>query len=395
MPAEPLAVPVKPLVEPGPPLTPAQLQRYARHLVLPDLGGDGQRRLLAARVLVVGAGGLGSPVLQYLAAAGVGTLGVVDADTVDVTNLQRQVVHGVDDVGRLKVDSAASALARVNPEVRVVRHAERLSSANALEVLRGYDLVVDGADNFPTRYLVSDACEVLNLPCVWGSIFRYDGQVSVFWAHPHDGTPGVTYRDLHPSPPAPGAVPSCEQAGVFGAVCGTIGSAMAFEVLKLLAGVGDSLLGRLTVFDGQRFSWRTIDVRADPSRVPVTSLEAPAAAVEAPAAGELTPSELATMLRERDSGERDFVLVDVREEWEAQICAVPGSSLVPMAHWADPAQTVRAVSAGRPVVLYCKSGARSGRLLDALRAADVDGVTHLRGGVLAWIDEIDPAQPRY
>ncbi|MDQ1288020.1 MAG: sulfur-carrier protein adenylyltransferase/sulfurtransferase [Actinomycetota bacterium] len=258
---------MEPLVPPGPPLSPEALARYGRHLVLPGVGPDGQRRLANARVLVVGAGGLGSPALLYLAAAGVGTLGIVDDDVVDVSNLHRQVIHGEADVGRLKVDSAADRIAEINPLVTVRRHAVRLDSTNATGILRDYDLVLDGTDNFPTRYLVSDACEMLGLPEVWGSLFRFDGQVSVFWAG-H----GPTYRDLFPAPPPPGSVPSCAEGGVLGVLCAAIGSMMATEAVKLVCGLGEPLLGRLVVFDALRTVWREIVFRPGPGRPPVTAL---------------------------------------------------------------------------------------------------------------------------
>jgi molybdopterin/thiamine biosynthesis adenylyltransferase len=250
-----------PLVEPADGLTPEEVRRYARHLIVPEVGLVGQRRLKNARVLVVGAGGLGSPVLAYLAAAGVGTLGVVDADVVDESNLQRQLLHGTSDVGRPKTASARDALRETNPLVEVRAHEERLAPANALEVLAGYHVVVDGTDNFTTRYVVSDACALLGLPCVWGSVLRTSGQASVFWAG-H----GPTYRDLYPSPPAPGAVPSCAEGGVLGVVCATIGAVMATEVVKLVTGAGESLLGRLLVHDALAMTTRTVAVSPDPAR---------------------------------------------------------------------------------------------------------------------------------
>ncbi len=255
----PLAPASAPLVAPGEELTVEELRRYARHLLIPDIGAVGQRRLKNAQVLVVGAGGLGSPALLYLAAAGVGMLGVVDPDLVEESNLQRQVVHGAADVGRLKVDSARERVAEVNPLVRVQTHAVRLDSSNALDILRGYDLVVDGSDNFPTRYLVNDACALLGIPCVWGSVFRFDGQASVWFAG-H----GPCYRCVFPEPPPPGLVPSCAEGGVFGVLCAAIGSIQGAEVVKLVTGVGTSLVGRLVVHDALRSSWREVAVRADP-----------------------------------------------------------------------------------------------------------------------------------
>jgi molybdopterin/thiamine biosynthesis adenylyltransferase/rhodanese-related sulfurtransferase len=378
-----------PLVEPAADLGPDEVRRYARQVTLPALGVTGQRRLAAARVLVVGAGGLGSPVLLYLAAAGVGTIGVVDDDVVDLTNLHRQVVHGTDDVGRAKVDSAADAVAAVNPLVTVVRHRERLTSANALDVLRGYHLVVDGTDTFPTRYLVGDACTILGLPCVWGSVLRFDGQVSLFWADPPPGPdgvaePGVTYRDLFPDPPPPGSVPSCAEGGVLGAVCAVVGSTMAAEALKLVTGTGRSLLGRLLVYEGLGGTWREIRVRPAGPRPVVTRLvdyEAfcglgPGSAVRARPGDEVTATELAALLADRERGAADFVLVDVREPWEA----VPG---------------LAELAAGRRVVLHCKSGGRSAEALALLRAAGFADAAHLAGGVLAWVEDVDPGQDTY
>ena len=400
-----------PLVEPGAGLGAEAAQRYARQVVLPALGPVGQRRLAAARVLVVGAGGLGSPVLLYLAAAGVGTIGVVDDDVVDVTNLQRQVAHGQQDLGRAKVDSAADAVAAVNPLVTVVRHRERLTSGNALDVLRGYDLVVDGTDTFPTRYLVSDACTILGLPCVWGSVLRFDGQVSVFWAEPRPGPdgvaePGVTYRDLFPEPPPPGSVPSCAEGGVLGVVCAVVGSTMAGEAVKLIVGAGEPLLGRVLVYDGLATSWREVRVRPSGLRPEITGLVdydafcgiAPdAATATGEGSGTVSATELAAMLADRDAGAADFVLVDVREPWEREIVSIPGAVPVPMAEIRSGAALARLadLAAGRRVILHCKSGARSAEALATLRGAGFTGAAHVTGGVLAWVDDVDPGQARY
>ena len=389
-----------------------ELTRYSRHLILPGVGLAGQRRLKAARVLVVGAGGLGSPALLYLAAAGVGTLGVVDGDVVEVSNLQRQVLHGVGDLGRPKVDSAADAVAAVNPHVRVVRHGERLTRANALDVTAGYDLVLDGTDSFPSRYLISDACSLLGLPCVWGSVYRFDGQVSVFWSRPPEGLAAVTYRDLFPEPPPPGAVPSCAEGGVFGVLCAAIGSAMAAEAIKLICGIGEPLLGRLLVHDGLAATWRELRVRPGAS-APVTALEDdyPAfcgLAVGDPAdpgdlrepggsGGSVSPRELASMLRRREAGELDFVLVDVREPGEREIVAIPGAVSLPIGGFrtGEALAELQRIAAGRPVLLHCKSGSRSAEALALARAAGVTGAAQVAGGVLAWIDEVDPGLPRY
>jgi sulfur-carrier protein adenylyltransferase/sulfurtransferase len=384
-----------PLVEPGPPLSASETERYARHLILPEIGVTGQRRLRNARVLVVGAGGLGSPALLYLAAAGVGTIGIVDADRVDTSNLQRQVVHADADVGRLKVDSARDRVLAANPAVRVRSHPVRLTAANALEVLGGYDVVLDGADNFPTRYLVDDACAMLGIPDVWGSILGFDGQAAVFWA-----AHGPTYRDLFPQPPAPGSVPSCAEGGVLGALCATVGSVMATEAVKLICGVGEPLVGRLLVLDALGSRWRSLPVRAPEQRRPVTELvdyDAFCGTPPAPAPGaagdEIDVRTLARMLRAREAGEEDFVLVDVREQHEREIVAIPGDVAVPLA---DLEAAPLALGAdGRRVVLYCRSGARSARALAALRAAGHADAVHVAGGVLAWVREIEPDKPVY
>jgi sulfur-carrier protein adenylyltransferase/sulfurtransferase len=428
-----------PLVEPGPDLTRDQVERYSRHLLLPGIGALGQRRLAAARVLVIGAGGLGSPVLTYLAAAGVGTIGIVDDDLVDVSNLQRQVVHGADDVGSAKVDSAAQTLAQINPLIRVEQHQVRLVPGNALDMLRGYDLVLDGTDTFSTRYLISDACAVLDLPCVWGSVYRFDGQVSVFWSapvsEPAGSVPPITYRDVHPAPPPAGTVPSCAEGGVLGVVCAAIGAAMATEAVKLICGVGEPLLGRLMIFDALASAWRTIGVRRSPDAPRITSLAAdydafcglPPQASDRPAsdqagsdragsdragsdraasdqagsdqadapAGAVTVGQLAGWLAERDAGGRDFLLVDVREPSEREIASIPGAVSIPLAQVRSDPGVVLAQAAGRPIVLHCKSGARSAQALALVAAAGGLGAVHVLGGVLAWTEQIDPSQPRY
>ncbi|MEH0110938.1 molybdopterin-synthase adenylyltransferase MoeB [Tersicoccus sp. MR15.9] len=385
------ATPLPPLVEPGEPLTREETARYSRQVILPGIGLDGQRRLKNARVLVVGAGGLGSPVVLYLAAAGVGTIGVIDDDVVDVSNLQRQVIHRVDDVGRLKVDSAAEAIAALNPLVTVVRHAERLTAATALNLLGRYDLVIDGTDNFATRYLVSDAAELTGRPVVWGSILRFDGQVSVFW-----GAHGPTYRDLFPDPPEPGSVPDCATAGVFGVLCAAIGSMMATEAIKLITGTGLTLLGRILVFDALTATWRELKVAPDPSRPAVTGLQdAQADACAAPDEAEvptISASELAALLAERDAGRADVDVIDVREAPEAAIVAIDGARLVPM----DDVLSGRVpVDPHRPVVLHCKAGTRSAVVGRHLIAAGHPDVRHLDGGILAWVRDVEPDKPVY
>lgn len=374
---------VPPLVEPGPPLTAAQVARGSRHLLLPGLGVDGQRRLRNARVLVVGAGGLGAPVLQYLAAAGVGTIGVVDDDVVDVTNLQRQVVHGTADVGRPKVDSARDAIASLDPDVDVVVHALRLTEENVDDVLRGYDLVVDGTDNFPTRYLVNDACVRLGVPEVWGSVLRYDAQTTVFWGRPPAGVDvrAVQLRDLFPSPPPPDTVPSCAEAGVLGALCGQVGSVMATEAVKLLTGLGEPMLGRVLVVDALRGRWS--EVPLVPSAPALAPAPTPSPPVRPSRPLDDVPSVTAAELAARLAADPGTVLVDVREAAELAVVAVPGATHVPLAHVLD-GSGVGDLPRDRPVLVVCQVGARSLLAARSLRAAGVDAV-NVEGGVLAWL----------
>lgn len=392
-PSAPAVLP--PLIEPADVLTPAEVERYSRHLIIPEIGAVGQRRLKNAKVLVIGAGGLGSPALLYLAAAGVGTLGIVDDDTVDLSNLQRQVIHGVQDVGTPKIESARKAIAELNPLVKVVLHNERLDSSNALELFAGYDLILDGADNFATRYLVNDAAAILGKPYVWGSIFRFDGQVSVFWAE-H----GPTYRDLYPEAPPAGSVPSCGEGGVFGMLCAAVGSLMVTEAVKLITGVGRSLLGRVALFDALGGSWREIKVSKDPEAEPITELTdyeafcgiTPQAATDQEHT--VTAKELAAMLAERAAGERDFDLVDVRESGEHSIVNIDGSVLIPQGRilsgeaWVDLPQN-------RDIVFHCKAGTRSAAVLEAARKAGYTRVSHLDGGILAWVRDVEPGKPVY
>ena len=405
---------IPPLVEPGSDLTVEEIERYSRHLTLAQVGEIGQRRLTNARVLVIGAGGLGAPVLHYLAAAGVGTIGIVDDDRVSVSNLQRQVLHGVEDVGDLKTESAARALARLNPLVTVQQHPVRLDAANARDIVAGYDLVLDGADNFGTRYLVSDACTLAGTPCVWGSILRFEGRVSVFWSGR-----GPTYRDLHPEPPPAGEVPSCAEGGVLGMLPGTIGSIMAAEAVKLLTGIGEPLLGRLLLHDALAMTWRELRVIADPAAPPVTEVSdgvtsaggsgvcvrgsgtaGESGAGPDAAAQELVDArELAEMLDRRAAGGAEFALIDVREEWERRLVSIPGA--IPVALGALLEQGIEALPSearGVPVVLHCKSGGRSGRALARLQpdfANREEAVRHLDGGVLAWVRDVAPHLPEY
>lgn len=369
-----------PLVAPGPPLTPEQLARAARHLLLPGIGVDGQRRLRAARVCVVGAGGLGAPVLQYLAAAGVGTIGVVDDDVVDTSNLQRQVVHGVADVGRPKVDSARDALAALDPTVTVVAHRVRLTDATVDAVLGGYDLVVDGSDNFPTRYLVDDACARLGLPLVWGSVLRFDAQVSVFWASPPAGVPGTRLRDVFPEPPDPETVESCDQAGVLGAMCGQVGSLMATEAVKLLTGLGEPLLGRLLVLDALRARWREVPLRPTSRRADPPPAREPVPAprpVPPPPEPTVSVHALAAALA------RGGLLVDVREPHELASGGIPGARLVPLRTVLD-GSAVPGLPRDRPLYVTCQSGVRSAVAARVLRDAGLDA-TSVEGGVRAWL----------
>ncbi|WP_426003411.1 molybdopterin-synthase adenylyltransferase MoeB [Paenarthrobacter sp. NyZ202] len=384
-----------PLVEPADALTPAEVERYSRHLIIPEIGALGQRRLKNAKVLVIGAGGLGSPALLYLAAAGVGTLGIVDDDVVDLSNLQRQVIHGVKDVGSPKIESARNAIAELNPLVTVVLHDLRLDASNALDLFAQYDLILDGADNFATRYLVNDAAAILGKPYVWGSIFRFDGQVSVFWAE-H----GPTYRDLYPEAPPAGSVPSCGEGGVFGMLCAAVGSLMVTEAVKLITGVGRSLLGRVALFDALGGSWREIKVSKDPEAAPITELTDYEAfcgitpAAETDREHTVSAEELSRMLKERAEGERDFDLVDVRESGEHSIVNIEGSVLIPQGRilageaWVDLRQD-------RDIVFHCKAGTRSAAVLEAARTAGYTRVSHLDGGILAWVRDVEPYKPVY
>jgi adenylyltransferase/sulfurtransferase len=376
-----------------PELTRDETARYSRHLLLPQVGPLGQRRLKGARVLLVGAGGLGSPAALYLAAAGVGTLGVVDFDVVDASNLQRQLLHGTTDVGRPKLDSARDRIHDANPHVRVEPYATRLTAANALEILRGYDVVVDGTDNFATRYLTNDACVLLGIPNVYGSVFRFEGQASVF------GMPdGPCYRCLFPEPPAPGLVPSCEEAGVLGVLPGLVGTVQATEALKLLLGIGEPLVGRLLLVDALGAGFRTVRIRRDPACPACGTREirelidydafCGASSEESTAAGEVTPSELAAMLRRGDA----FDLIDVREPREWEVARIPGARLVPLATLPEALATL---DRSRELVVHCKSGARSARAARLLEAAGFRRVRNLAGGILRWSEEVDPAVPKY
>ncbi|NHC45671.1 adenylyltransferase/sulfurtransferase MoeZ [Motilibacter aurantiacus] len=391
-------MPLPPLVEPADELTIDEVRRYSRHLIIPDVGMVGQKRLKNAKVLVVGAGGLGSPALLYLAAAGVGTLGIVDFDTVDESNLQRQVIHGQSDIGKPKALSAQESVAEVNPYVNVVLHEERLDEDNVLRIFEPYDLILDGTDNFATRYLVNDAAVLLGKPYVWGSIYRFEGQVSVFWAE-H----GPQYRDLYPEPPPPGMVPSCAEGGVLGVLCASIGSIMVTEAIKLITGIGEPLLGRLMVYDALEMSYRTLKLRKDPNGEPITGLlgdyEAFCGAVseeasEAVKGSTISVSQLEQWIKERDNGERDFVIVDVREPNEYEINRIPTSVLIPKGEFLN-GSALEKLPQDKQVVLHCKTGIRSAETLAILKGAGFADAVHVGGGVSAWVNQIDPSQPAY
>ena len=386
-----------PLVEPAADLTRDEVERYSRHLIIPDVGMAGQKRLKNAKVLVMGAGGLGAPTLLYLAAAGVGTLGIVDFDVVDSSNLQRQVIHGVADVGRLKTESARDSIAAINPHVDVRLHRLRLDPSNAVELFSQYDLILDGTDNFATRYLVNDAAILAGKPYVWGSIFRFEGQVSVFGAAAPDGR-GINYRDLYPQAPPPGTVPSCAEGGVLGVLCATIGSIMGTEAVKLICGIGDPLLGRLLVYNALDMTFRTVVVRADPVGEAVTELidydefcgvltdEAAAAAV----GSTRTPEEVDAALRSPTPP----VLIDVREAVEYEINRIDGARLIPKGEILS-GRALGDLPHDRPIVLYCKTGVRSAEALAALKKSGFDDATHLQGGIVAWAAQLAPGMPVY
>jgi adenylyltransferase/sulfurtransferase len=389
-----------PLVEPAAELTVDEIRRYSRHLIIPDVGVTGQKRLKNARVLCVGAGGLGSPALMYLAAAGVGTLGIVDFDTVDESNLQRQIIHGQSDIGRSKAESAAATVKEINPYVNVVIHNTALDRDNVKEIFADYDLIVDGTDNFATRYMVNDAAVLLGKPYVWGSIYRFDGQASVFWAE-H----GPCYRCLYPEPPPPGMVPSCAEGGVLGVLCGSIGAIQVTEAIKLLTGIGEPLVGGLTVYDALEMSYRKIKVRKDPDCVlcgenpTLTDLMEDyddfcgAVSVEAQEAT-LDSTITARELKEWQDAGKDFFLVDVREPAEYEIVRIPGSTLIPKGDILN-GEALANLPQDRQIVLHCKSGVRSAEALAAVKAAGFKDAVHLQGGVLSWIKQIDPSLPAY
>ncbi|WP_420110343.1 adenylyltransferase/sulfurtransferase MoeZ [Mycolicibacter arupensis] len=386
-----------PLVEPADELTRDEVARYSRHLIIPDVGVQGQKRLKNARVLVIGAGGLGAPTLLYLAAAGVGTLGIVDFDVVEESNLQRQVIHGVSDIGRAKAQSARDSIAEVNPLVQVRLHQQRLDRSNAVELFGQYDLVLDGTDNFATRYLVNDAAVLARKPYIWGSIYRFEGQVSVFWEDAPHGR-GLNYRDLYPDPPPPGLVPSCAEGGVLGVLCASIGSVMSTEAIKLITGIGEPLLGRLMIYDALEMSYRTIAIRKDPSTPAITELidyeefcgSVSEDAAAATVGSTITPVELRALL---DSGQR-LALIDVREPGEWAINHIDGAQLVPQST-INTGEGLARLPQDRMSVLYCKTGVRSAQVLATLKKAGFADAVHLQGGIVAWAKQMQPDMVMY
>lgn len=384
-----------PIVEPASHLSREEKERYSRHLLLPDIGYVGQCRLKNARILVVGAGGLGSPALLYLAAAGVGTLGIIDFDEVEESNLQRQVIHGISDVGTNKADSARKSIEGINPFIEVICHYERLEPENAISIISQYDLILDGTDNFSTRYLVNDACVLAKKPYVWGSIFRFEGQASVFWEEAPGGN-GLNYRDLYPSPPPPEHAPSCSEGGVLGVLCAAIGSIMATEAIKLITGSGTSLLGRLMVYDALDMTYRTLPLRKAPQRKEITALSDYQVlcglnqSTSDAAVAQITPAELAQMVAQKAV----FQLVDVREPGEREICQIPGSINISQKDIVS-GKGLTQLDRQVPVILYCKMGGRSRKALLALQEHGFEDLKNLEGGILNWIRQVDQSLATY
>ncbi len=391
---------IPPLVDKGRALTVDDVRRYSRHLIIPDVAMAGQQRLMNAKVLCVGAGGLGSPALMYLAAAGVGTLGIVEFDTVDESNLQRQIIHGQSDIGKSKAISAKEKIAEINPNVNVIVHELRLDTDNVMEIFSQYDLIVDGTDNFATRYLVNDACVLLKKPYVWGSIYRFDGQASVFWAEY-----GPCYRCLYPEPPPPGMVPSCAEGGVLGVLCASIGSIQTTEAIKLIAGIGEPLIGQLMIYDALEMSYRKIKVRKDPkcplcSEKPTQTALLPDyeafcgvlsdAAEVAVKDSTISVTELKAKIDNKDK----FLLIDVREPSEFEIVKIPGAVLIPKQGFLD-GSALAGLPQDKPIILHCKSGVRSAECLAILKSAGFADATHVSGGVVAWAKQIDTSLPVY
>lgn len=370
-----------------------ELERYSRHLIIPEFNIEGQRKLKKAKVLIVGTGGLGAPLLQYLAAAGVGTLGLVDFDVVEDSNLQRQVLFTVNDIGRSKTDAAQEKIKALNPHIEVKVHNTRLTSKNALDIIKEYDVVADGTDNFPTRYLVNDACVILRKPNVYASIFRFDGQVSVFNHTDLNGNTGPNYRDLFPSPPPPGLVPSCAEGGVLGVLPGIMGSLQASEVIKLITGIGTPLSGRLFLFDALSFKTTTLKISKNKNALPITELIdyesfcGIATKEESQSVPEITVEELKTL---RDNQE-DFQLIDVREAYEYEIANLEGK-LIPLKELEGKISDIRS---DKKVVVHCRSGARSAEAVQQLQTYGFENVYNLKGGILAWAEQIDPEMAKY
>ncbi|MDT7730093.1 MAG: sulfur-carrier protein adenylyltransferase/sulfurtransferase [Mycobacterium sp.] len=391
-----------PLVEPAAELTREEVARYSRHLIIPDLGVDGQKRLKNARVLVIGAGGLGSPTLLYLAAAGVGTIGIVEYDVVDESNLQRQIIHGQSDIGRSKAQSARDSIREINPLVEVRLHELRLDESNAVNLFKQYDLILDGTDNFATRYLVNDAAVLAGKPYVWGSIYRFEGQVSVFWEDAPPDTDGkergLNYRDLYPEPPPPGMVPSCAEGGVLGILCASIASVMGTEAIKLITGIGEPLLGRLMVYDALDMTYRTIKIRKDPATPKITELidyeefcgvlsdEATQATLDST----ITPRELRELL---DSG-KPLALIDVREPVEWDINHIEGAELIPKSVF-ESGEALAKLQVDRTPVFYCKTGVRSAEVLAIVKKAGFSDAMHVQGGIVAWGKQLEPDMVMY
>jgi adenylyltransferase/sulfurtransferase len=391
---------IPPLVEKGPALTVEEVRRYSRHLIIPDVAMAGQQRLMNAKVLCVGAGGLGSPALMYLAAAGVGTLGIVEFDAVDESNLQRQIIHGQSDIGKSKALSAKEKIAEINPNVNVVVHEIRLDIDNVMDIFAQYDLIVDGTDNFATRYLVNDACVLLKKPYVWGSIYRFDGQASVFWAEY-----GPCYRCLYPEPPPPGMVPSCAEGGVLGVLCASIGSIQTTEAIKLITGIGEPLIGQLMIYDALEMTYRKIKVRKDP-KCPLCS-EKPSQTALLPDyeafcgvlsdAAEVAVKDSTISVSElkgKIDNKENFLLIDVREPSEFEIVRIPGSVLIPKQGFLD-GSALAGLPQDKPIILHCKSGVRSAECLAILKSAGFADATHVSGGVVAWAKQIDTSLPVY
>ena len=391
---------IPPLVDKGRALTVDDVRRYSRHLIIPDVAMAGQQRLMNAKVLCVGAGGLGSPALMYLAAAGVGTLGIVEFDTVDESNLQRQIIHGQSDIGKSKAISAKEKIAEINPHVNVIVHELRLDTDNVMEIFSQYDLIVDGTDNFATRYLVNDACVLLKKPYVWGSIYRFDGQASVFWAEY-----GPCYRCLYPEPPPPGMVPSCAEGGVLGVLCASIGSIQTTEAIKLIAGIGEPLIGQLMIYDALEMSYRKIKVRKDP-KCPLCSdkptqtallpdYEAFCGVLSDAAEVAVKNSTISvTELKAKIDNKDKFLLIDVREPSEFEIVKIPGAVLIPKQGFLD-GSALAGLPQDKPIILHCKSGVRSAECLAILKSAGFADATHVSGGVVAWAKQIDTSLPVY